>query len=720
MRTLIVDNYDSFTFNLFQMVADASGQRPIVVRNDTPWGDIARLDFDNVVLSPGPGRPEREDDFGICRRLLEEVDVPLLGVCLGHQGLGHAFGGRVVPAPEVMHGRTSRIHHGGDELFANIPRLLRGVRYHSLILAEPLPAAVAKIAWTDDGLVMGVRHRQRPFWGVQFHPESICTEYGEQLLRNFARITESWRPRRVSSRASGHWDASVSVVPSREQAEREESQLGLHVRPLGVYADPELVFERLYAQKPYAFWLDGRSNGAPVGASEPTAPWARHGRFSFMGAFGGPESLRVEYRTGDDCVLVWHPDGTLTQDPSNIFEYLDRTIDRRRVRSPELPFDFNCGLVGYFGYELASSGQPTSRKLSPRPDAQFILADRLIVFDHQERVTYLLALTSSREGGGPPTSWFDRSERAIGSLAGRSPSARPLRVEGASTGDAVSWLETDPERYLSNIAECHRLIAAGETYEVCLTNRLRVPVKVDPLSYYRTLRRMNPAPYSAFLRLGDTAVACSSPERFLRIDRDGKVESKPIKGTCRRSPSAERDGRLAHALEHSEKNRAENLMIVDLLRNDLGLVCEVGSVHVPKLMQIESYATVHQLVSTVRGRLRSDLSAVDAIKAAFPGGSMTGAPKRRTMQIIDSMERDPRGVYSGALGYLGLGGTADLNIVIRTAVITADEVTIGVGGAIVHLSDAREELEEALLKAEALLRAIAVETRAGRAVAVPH
>ena len=228
----------------------------------------------------------------------------------------------------------------------------------------------------------------------------------------------------------------------------------------------------------------------------------------------------------------------------------------------------------------------------------------------------------------------------------------------------------------------------------------------DPLSLYRALRRVNPAPFSSFVRFGDAAVLSSSPERFLRVGRDRWVEAKPIKGTSRRGETPAEDVRLAERLRGDEKNRAENLMIADLLRNDLGSVCEVGTVHVPDLMQVESYETVHQLVTTVRGLLREGLGPLDCIRACFPAGSMTGAPKLRTMRIIDELEGGPRGVYSGAIGYLGLDGGCDLSVAIRTIVLDGATATIGAGGAIVMQSDAEEEYEEMLLKARAALRAV--------------
>jgi para-aminobenzoate synthetase len=272
----------------------------------------------------------------------------------------------------------------------------------------------------------------------------------------------------------------------------------------------------------------------------------------------------------------------------------------------------------------------------------------------------------------------------------------------------------DDAAYLALIERCQQAIVAGETYEVCLTNAVSVPGAIDPWRAYRRLRAVNPAPFAAFLRFPEVSVLSASPERFLRVGADGEVEAKPIKGTAPRGASVEADLAIRERLRESEKDRAENLMIVDLLRNDLGAVCEVGSVHVPVLFGVESFATVHQLVSTIRGRIGRGASALDVVRAAFPGGSMTGAPKKRTMEIVDELEAGPRGVYSGALGWFALGGAADLSIVIRTIVVTEAGASFGAGGAIVALSDPREELREVRLKARALVETLlpAIEQRA--------
>jgi para-aminobenzoate synthetase len=264
----------------------------------------------------------------------------------------------------------------------------------------------------------------------------------------------------------------------------------------------------------------------------------------------------------------------------------------------------------------------------------------------------------------------------------------------------------DKDAYIERIGECFQEINDGESYEICLTNRVTVDARIDPLRTYSYLRRVSPVPYGALLDFPDVAVLCASPERFMAIGLDRLAESKPIKGTRPRGRTPAEDEALRQDLLTSEKDLAENRMIVDLLRNDLNVVSEIGSVHVPVLFNVETYAPVHQLVSTIRGRLRPAESAVTCVRAAFPGGSMTGAPKIRTMQIIDRLEGGARGVYSGALGWFSLSGAADLNIVIRTLVATREQLSFGVGGAIIALSDAQQEYEETAVKSRAMITSV--------------
>lgn len=695
MKTLIIDNYDSYTFNLYQMIGKINGEPPLVIFNDQlEWSALESLDFDNIVISPGPGTPEKPQDFGICQQVLEHTNVPLLGVCLGHQGLGYFYGGKVIHAPEVRHGRLSQIYHNNSSLFKDIPSPFVVVRYHSLLVADQLPDCLAKIAWSEDGLIMGLRHLDKPLWGVQFHPESICTEYGEKLLQNFQEITlEFWQNQGNRQKLPGKNYRNISQIPHGNLPLEPTSEWEITYKKLDIYPNSEQVFVHLFGELDNAFWLDSSQFEENLS------------RFSFMGDNRGENSLMVEYSCQNQELTITK-NGEITQKKESIFDYLKREIDCRYCQTPELPFDFNTGFVGYLGYELKAECGGKLVHNSPIPDAVFILADRLIVFDHQAKNSYLVCLTKKSDQSRVED-WFIVTENQLKNLPDL-----PKIIPKNPPKPINFYLSRNHQNYLDDIAKCLQEITEGETYQVCLTNHLYTDLVPNPLEFYRTLRHLNPAPYATFFNLssvkfGQFAIACSSPERFLRIDRHHCLETKPIKGTIKRGKTQVEDDQLRESLRHSEKDKAENLMIVDLLRNDLGKVCEIGTIHVPKLMAIESYATVHQLVSTIRGKLRPDLRAIDCVKMAFPGGSMTGAPKIRTMEIIDKLEQEARGIYSGTIGFLGLNGTADFNIVIRTAVIK-EKTSIGIGGGIVALSDAQAEFEETLLKAQALIKAILI------------
>ena len=608
---LLVDNYDSYTFNLAHLVAQAAGREPLVV----PAGEAADLpqrvragEFSHVVISPGPGTPEREEDFGASRRVIEaaaDADIPLLGVCLGHQGLAMLAGAAVTRAPEPRHGFVSTVTHSGEGIFAGIPQDFEVVRYHSLHVEE-VPGITVH-ARSEDGVIQALKVDGLDHWGVQFHPESVLTQHGAAIMRNFL----------------GGWRLLHREVP-------------------GVL-DCQRVFNAIKRDGNDAFFLDSAD---------------ARGRFSILGDTAGTLSRSMSYSLDD----------------GNVFDTLDAELSTPVVDAPDLPF--TGGWIGYLGYECAQLTMPiTLRHTSPYPDAYFVRPQSFIVYDHQTETAHLCALA-----GDGATDLLDRLEQALKGAEGA----------GGSSISEGSWSTPD---YLGSIERAQELLRAGESYEVCLTDTYTAEATGD---IYSSLREHNPAPYAAHLIFEGVEVASASPERFLTV-RGREVEAKPIKGTI----AADED----LALLDDAKTRAENLMIVDLLRNDLSRVCEPGTVQVPGLMQVESYATVHQLVSTITGRLREGCTAVDAVRATFPPGSMTGAPKLRTCEIIDRLETSPRGVYSGALGYFGFDGQADLSVVIRTAVRAGGTVTVGAGGAIVLASDAHAELAERNLKAQSVLGA---------------
>ena len=428
--------------------------------------------------------------------------------------------------------------------------------------------------------------------------------------------------------------------------------------PLGGGFDAEAVFTALFAGQDNVFWLDSGAGG-----------------ISYLGS-GTPMDVNAE--------TVWD---VLRSVPTGIGP----------GSGIQLGSGFWLGAVGWLGYELR--GQTTGAdvtRASRYPDAAFLRVDRVIAVDGTTGRAEVLALGEGWTGDS--AEW---RERVAGLAGAPSPSLRDLdRLD-----HRVTWHETDAQ-YLANIAACQSAIHEGEAYQLCLTTEAAVAGEFDPVEVYRRLRASSPTHHGGLIRIGGVSLLSASPERFLDIDPAGAVTTRPIKGTRPRSSEAAVDAGLADELRASGKERAENLMIVDLMRNDLARVCELGSVTVTELLEVESYAHVHQLVSTVTGQLEAGRSPIDAIEACFPAGSMTGAPKRRATELLDGLEQRARGLYAGAFGYVGLDGRVDLAMTIRTIVLDAAGATVGTGGGITALSVPAEELAEAQLKAAALLAAL--------------
>jgi aminodeoxychorismate synthase component I len=336
-------------------------------------------------------------------------------------------------------------------------------------------------------------------------------------------------------------------------------------------------------------------------------------------------------------------------------------------------------------------------------DLAFLFVDRLVAVDHA--AGRVIAVGLGR--GASDASAQARAEAAAADLSEalrRAPEGEELRRTEQAPADLVAGL--DEGAHAKAVLRIQEHIEAGDLYQACLTLRIDVPFAGDPFHLYRALRERNPAPFGAWLALPEVAVLSSSPERFLRVEAGRRVESRPIKGTRPRGAGPAEDRRLAAELAASAKDRAENLMIVDLVRNDLGRVCETGSISVPELFAVESYAAVHQMVSAVAGRLRPDRDAFDLVRAAFPPGSMTGAPKIAAMRLLARLEPWRRGIYSGALGYLDVRGGADLSVVIRTALAVPGRVVVHTGGGIVADSDPAAEWRESRDKIRPLLEAL--------------
>jgi para-aminobenzoate synthetase component 1 len=383
---------------------------------------------------------------------------------------------------------------------------------------------------------------------------------------------------------------------------------------------------------------------------------------------------------------------------------------------PGLP-PFQGGVAGLFGYDLCHHVERLPR---PRfdefatPDLAVGFYDWVISWDHAQGRAWIISTGLPEED---PQARCRRATRRLAKVRDRLERPAPLAHAPPENGRFVPALafpvpglsgvtsNFDRPGYLATARRAIEYVHAGDCFQVNLSQRLLHPATLPPLELYQRLRQRNPAPFAGYFDLGDYVIASASPERFLRVE-DGEVETRPIKGTRPRGVTPQEDRARAEELLHSAKDRAENVMIIDLLRNDLGRVCAYGSVRVPAVCQLESYRTVHHLVSEVRGRLRPGLGPIDLLRAAFPGGSVTGAPKVRAMEIIAELEPTARGPYCGSLGYIGYDGTMDTNILIRTFTIGGGWLQFPVGGGIVADSTPEAEYAETLHKAEGLLRAL--------------
>lgn len=736
---LLIDNVDSFTFNVADLLHRVLGRPPVVWRHDHPAQIDDLEQFGAIVIGPGPGRPQRPADLGISALALEQQQVPVLGVCLGHQGLAHRVGHHVRELRSPMHGRVSQIEHLGTDIFEGIPSPFSVVRYHSLEVVLPTegPAGgLTATAWaSDDGAVMGLAEPGAQRWGVQFHPESVLSTHGDRLVRNFlglagirpqprplpdrgpvaegdtpvghAAVRSSATELSIDADADADADGAVAADAATDDARAATPPAGVRVQTLALAGpvDAWALHSQVNDGAAEAIWLDGSA-----GDRERTGPDSPS-RFSVIGAPGGPYAHRLTHRVGEGTT-EHRPDGSSVRYAGPLIDTVRRLLSRYTpVHDVDLPSDIRPGYVGCLGYGLAAEtvGPGTAAPMPGQSDAWLLFVDRMVLLDHHTEQVHLVWL-SDPDCHQQQQDWARRAAAMVAA-------ARPVAGDSRSRQDwtsppaaGMATVETSLRHsraeYLRLIDLCVDRIRAGESYEICLTSMVSWPHHVAQHPAYRQLRAAGPVPFGAWLRGPDLSILAASPERFLSVSADGHVQARPIKGTRPRHSDPQADAAAAEELGGSVKDRAENLMIVDLVRNDLHRVCASGTVAVPQLCGVESYAAVHQLVSTVTGRLAAGMDALDALASCFPGGSMTGAPKVRTMQILESAEGGPRGFYAGALGWIGVNGALDLAIVIRSATWVQGRVQFGVGGAITVLSDPAEEYQEILHKARTMAAAL--------------
>jgi para-aminobenzoate synthetase component 1 len=463
---------------------------------------------------------------------------------------------------------------------------------------------------------------------------------------------------------------------------------------------PEL-FE-LIKDRPYSFFLDSGMNPQ------------RLGRYSFLGR----EPFLVMSSRGSKITLIRGREHEVQH--GNPFAAIGKLLKMYKLDNCPAPVPFLGGAVGYFSYDLCHFIErlpSTAIDDLKFPESYFAFYDAIMAFDHLKGRAYLVAT------GFPKTEEGQRLRRARVRLEemkdwlyAASPSQEASLPQRERLGEGVLQpiqenrrvlLKSNftPEEYIKAVDRVREYIAAGDVFQVNLSQRFEADLRIPPYELYKRLRIVNPAPFASYLNFQGMTIVSTSPERFLRVQGD-LIETRPIKGTRPRGKDPVEDEQLAQELTHSTKDRAENVMIVDLERNDLGRVCRYGTVKVTELAILETFPTIFHLTSTVVGRLRRGKSNIDVLKATFPGGSITGAPKVRAMEIIDELEPTKRSVYTGSIGYLSFNEGVDINIVIRTFLIKEGKAYFQVGGGIIYDSDSEAEYMETLDKAKALIQAL--------------
>ncbi|EEA26925.1 hypothetical protein TMatcc_004793 [Talaromyces marneffei ATCC 18224] len=785
---LYVDAYDSFSNNVISMLEENLDVKVTVLTVDSEWpnGDMRGFlrGFDAVVLGPGPGHPECAADVGIMNDIwtLEGEDLlPVLGICLGFQSLCLNQGLVIKRLPCPLHGQVHQISAVDMDIFAGIQDF-EVTLYHSLYASTgsetltspeeilnsnkfPDSENLSFLAWLTvqeeesvyRRLPMGVRHKSKPFWGFQFHPESCKSdrdackkllwkwwaasiEFNQTSKRNIRPISKD-----ISTRTLQAPDVQENLSHVLDQLTADSSQTCFHRSlPLhGLY--PENIFE--------LFNTPG----------SPSVLFQSNGRFSIM-SLPSPRSWRLEYSVPRKSFLIEEL-GAITSTTTyknipveTLWQVLKHVMDTKKVTSGRDNVPFWGGFLGYFSYEMGlvglshpktspivgSNGEDSSFAQEDEtsvPDASLLWVERSIVIDNVLRTIYI---QSTREADNQPGGWLETIYQKIQQFYLRTSQAVEIGYKSAAL-EQYSLLTSaerelvdkllqgstvkipDETAYKSQIAECQEELKAGESYELCLTGETTITLpaitdarlrKLRPWLIYKKLKTYNPAAFSAYGSLGKVKIASSSPECFLIWDRTSTLEMKPMKGTVRKSPGMTLE--KAKEILATTKEMAENLMIADLIRHDLYGICGSGNVHVEKLLDVEDYGRVYSMITHVKGIVdratakdsRHDSMAaygLTTLQRTLPPGSMTGAPKERSCMHLDRIEGWKRGIYSGVMGYLDLGGSGSFSVLIRTAFSSSDHEDaasatkpevwrLGAGGAVTILSTPQGEWDEMITK----------------------
>ena len=652
---LVVDNH-GFTTRILTHQLGA-----VHIITATELAEVKLDDYSHLVIGHGPAKADLE--------LLKSVpNLPMLAIGAGYQHLAETYGHRTTSSVQPIYGQPVTHNHSSTGIFAGVPNPVELISYHPWRLASMAPMDFSIHAVDDNDDVLAFRVQGTHHWGIHADPAALQSTAGATLIENFLALA----PKRADT-------AKEPMV-----ARTTDQPVSVFTRQLPGELDTASTFINLQGKASAAFWLDSAS--AHLG----------QGNISLLGTNLGPlaQTIRWDVETHQ---LDVHTDDTVHSLNVDVLEYLtDHSWQPAHV--PNFP-GFTGGWVGYLGYEAKQATLAGHRNTwrASTPDAYWIRPQSFIVYDHHKQRTVLFAYQDA--------SLLDDIESTL--VFGPTLDTAP-----AERGSIEGRWRLSAKEYQQAVARIQTQLNSGAAAGICLTDTFTMAVDdLDGLQLYLRLRSCNPAPYAGYLRFNtfddNLEILAASPEKYLSVDAEGTMETKPIKGTVARSQDPYLDDEVAKKLARDPKTQSENLMIADLLRDDLAPVTVPGTVQVPKLMAVESFATVHQLVTTVTGQLLPGTPVTQALAAVFPGGSMTGAPKLASLAVLEDLEAGPRGVYSGALGWIGGNNAAELSVVIRTIVLDDGHLSIGAGGAVVVDSDPAAENQEKHLKAQALIDCIA-------------
>jgi para-aminobenzoate synthetase len=713
MQILLIDNYDSFTFNIYQYLLEL-GHTVQYYRNDElTIEQISQMvnaqEIDVIFLSPGPKAPQ---DAGICLDIVREFykTVPIFGICLGHQAIAEALGGKVVPAKDIMHGKVSKIIAHDIGIMRGL-REFNATRYHSLAVERSsLPSSLIITAETagsedqqsDGGEIMALKHRDYPIESVQFHPESILTPVGKHLIEKFLNSIH------LDQQNNQHqYKQQATVIPLKNF--QNDAIHNNTISSLTFFN----IFTQLYKKlgKNSVCLLDSASglqldNAENIGGIFPKFDLIlANGKLQVITEYPQIKQAFIDefsdiYNSVDDYFAVQN---------MKFSDYFGRIRNLFQV-SPDHNFklSYSNGLIGYFSYEYLHNLERISRNnLQDYNYAEFHLtyyAHILHVVDNQ-----LVLLTNSIT---------DDVESELVQIRQIIEDVTPVPSQNSSPTAASNSSDLEfststltHDEFIKAGDKAKQYIIAGDIFQVQISIRRQILALIDPLLVYSYLRQINPSPYMFLYsrpeRTHQFTLISNSPELQLKVE-GGEVLIRPIAGTSKGKGSTDQERELKRSeLINSPKEQAEHIMLVDLARNDIGKWCKPGSVAVDDLLSVAEYANVFHIVSSVRGTLQDDVDSMCIFESTFPAGTLTGAPKVRAMEIISELERFERGAYGGAFGFFDFSGNILSSIIIRTIVQVDDSCYVQSAAGIVYDSDLEDEYNETLHKTSTLKQVLA-------------